>query len=184
VTFHAVLGNHDDPDQRFYRRFKMGGHRYYTFDRGNARFFALDSNYMDPAQLDWATRTLCGSNAEWKIVFMHHPLYSSADRHGSDVVLRKELEPLLVDAGVDVVLAGHDHVYERMKPQKGIHYFISGPAGELAREDVEESPIQAAAFDRARHFMLFEIAGDKLLFQAISSAGRTLDSGEISPPRV
>ena len=56
VEFFATLGNHDDPNQRFYKPFNMGGQRYYTFKKGNVRFFSLDSNYMDPVQIAWLAR--------------------------------------------------------------------------------------------------------------------------------
>ena len=53
VPFYAALGNHDDPDQRFYKDFNMGGERYYTFARPNVRFFIFDTNLMDPKQIAW-----------------------------------------------------------------------------------------------------------------------------------
>ena len=83
VKFYASLGNHDSPNQRFYEKFNMSGERYYTFrPRDGIRFFALDSNYMDKAQLDWLEKALSSSNEPWKIAFFHHPLYSSGERHG------------------------------------------------------------------------------------------------------
>jgi hypothetical protein len=181
VRFYAALGNHDDPSQRFYRGFNMGGKRFYSFEKGNVRFFALDTNYMDGQQLEWVSRELCGSGAAWKVVFFHHPIYSSGERHGSDLRLREVLEPIFVDSGVEVVFAGHDHIYERVKPQMGVHYFVSGGAGKLARGDIDRgTQIFAAGFDRDRHFMLVEIAGDRLYYQAISSEGRRVDSGWFS----
>jgi predicted phosphodiesterase len=182
VTFHAVLGNHDDPSQRFYEGFNMGGKRFYSFKKGSVRFFALDSNYMDPSQLEWLDDELCESQADWKIALFHHPIYSSGKRHGSDLRLREVLEPMFNEHGVDVVLAGHDHFYERLKPQKGIHYFVSGGAAKLRRGDIQETPIFAAGFDQGYHFMLMEIARNRLYFQVISGAGKTVDSGTISRP--
>src|SRR5262245_48514476 len=128
VKFYASLGNHDDPNQRFYKLFNMNGERYYTFKapRGSVRFFALDSNYMDKAQLAWLEKELSASDSDWKIAFFHHPLYSSGEKHGSDTVLREQLEPLFLKYGVDLVLTGHEHFYERLKPQKGINYVILG----------------------------------------------------------
>jgi 3',5'-cyclic AMP phosphodiesterase CpdA len=124
VKFYATLGNHDDPKQRFYKPFNMNGQRYYTFKANDrVRFFALDSNYMDPEQLAWLAKELKGSNSPWKICFFHHPLYSSGKQHGSDVDLRRFLEPLFLEYGVKVVLAGHEHFYERLKPQKGYLLF-------------------------------------------------------------
>jgi 3',5'-cyclic AMP phosphodiesterase CpdA len=75
---------------------------------------------LDKRQLEWIEKELAGSGSEWKIVYFHHPLYSSGARHGSDLTLRAVLEPLFVMYGVSVVLAGHDHFYERIKPQRCI----------------------------------------------------------------
>jgi len=135
VKFHAVLGNHDDPKQAFYKPFNMNGERYYSFKapQGSVRFFALNSNYMDKAQLAWLEKELSASDSGWKIAFFHHPLYSSGDKHGADEVLREQLEPLFLKYGVDLVLTGHEHFYERIKPQKGIHYFVAGSSAKLRK---------------------------------------------------
>jgi len=179
VVFYATLGNHDNQSNRFYQGFHMGGERYYTFARQGARFFVFDSNLMDPKQLAWIDDALKQSQDDWKICFFHHPIYSDGGRHGSDVQLRVVLEPLLVKYGVNVVFAGHDHVYERLKPQKGIAYFVSGAGGQLRKGDVAPSAATAAYFDQDQSFMLVEIAGDDLFFEAVSRTGRAVDSGVI-----
>jgi hypothetical protein len=177
VKFYASLGNHDDLNARLYKPFNMDGKRYYTFKRANAAFFALDSNYMDPEQLDWLDHALQDSNAAWKICFFHHPLYSHAKAHGSDLDLRKRIEPMLQARGVNVVWSGHDHNYERMKPQGGIVYFVLGNSGQLRFHDLRPSPDTAKGFDTDQSFGLVEIAGDKLYFQTVSRTGQTVDSG-------
>jgi len=177
VKFYASLGNHDDPNQRFYKPFNMGGQRYYSFKKGNASFFALDSNYVDPTQLTWLESQLARSDAAWNICFFHHPLYTHARFHGADVDLRAVIEPIFVKGGVNVVLAGHEHVYERIKPQQGIYYFVLGNAGELRFHDLRPSPDTLKGFDTDRAFMLVEIAGDEFYFQTISRTGETVDSG-------
>ena len=180
VEFYASLGNHDDPNQRLYKPFNMNGERFYTFKKGNVRFFALDSNYFDREQAAWLEKALAESTEDWKICFFHHPLYSSGARHGSQVDIRTLLEPIFVRYGVNVVFSGHDHVYERIKPQKGIYYFVSGAAGKLRRGNLEKSPLTAAGFDQDQSFMLVEIAGDTMWFQAVSRAGMTVDLGAIT----
>ena len=178
VRFYASLGNHDEPSQRYYKPFNMNGERYYTFSPKNGiRFFALDSNVMDRKQLDWLEKELAASRSDWKICFFHHPPYSSGDKHGSDEVIREQLEPLFVKHGVSVVFTGHEHFYERIKPQKGIYYFLSGAAAKLRTGDVAESELTAKSFDTGYHFMLIELAKDALHFQAISDQGKTVDSG-------
>ena len=184
VKFYASLGNHDDANQRFYKNFNMNGERYYTFrPKLGIRFFALDSNYMDRAQLAWLQEQLRSSGSEWKIFFFHQPLYSSGDRHGSDEQLRAVLEPLFVQFGVSVVFSGHDHFYERIKPQKGIYYFVSGAGGQLRRGNIRTTDLTAKGFDQDNHFMILEIAGDEMYFQTISRTGTTVDSGVIQRPK-
>jgi len=180
VAFYATLGNHDDPNQRLYKPFNMNGDRYYTFTKGPIRFFVLDSNYMDVTQLSWLEGELRKSTDRWKMAYFHHPLYSSGGRHGSEVDLRQQLEPLFLKYGVDVVFAGHEHFYERLKPQKGIHYFTSGGGAKLREGDVVRGPLTAAAFDTDRSFMLVEVSGDTLRFEAISRLGTRVDEGSLT----
>jgi len=179
VLFFATLGNHDNQNNRFYKGFNMGGARYFTFTRKNVRFFVLDSNMIDPAQRAWFEDALKQSHDEWKICYFHHPIYSDGGRHGSDVSLRVALEPLLTEYGVNVVFSGHDHVYERIKPQKGVAYFVAGSGGELRPGDVRPSAITAAYFDRDQTFLLVEIDGDELFFQAVARTGASVDAGVI-----
>jgi hypothetical protein len=180
VKFYAALGNHDDPNQRFYKPFNMSGERYYTFKPADGvRFFALDSNYMDDKQLQWLEKELAASGSDWKIAFFHHPLYSSGETHGSATVLRDQIEPLFVKYGVNVVFTGHEHFYERIKPQKGIAYFISGSSAKLRKGDILQTDFSAKGWDGGYTFMLVEIMGDELTFQTISQAGQTIDFGTI-----
>ena len=82
-----------------------------------------------------------------------------------------------------MVLAGHEHFYERLKPQKGIHYFSSGGAGKVRRGDVG-GQFTEKAFDQGYHFMIFEVEGDQMHFQVISDQGKTVDSGIITRRKV
>jgi hypothetical protein len=84
---------------------------------------------------------------------------------------------------VDVVFSGHDHVYERLKPQNGIQYFVSGAAGKVRKGDLRNVGLTAKGYDQGYHFMLVEIAGDELHFQATSDLGHTVDAGMIVPRR-
>ena len=179
VKFYASLGNHDNPNQRFYKPFNMGEKRYYNFKNGNVEFFALDSTYMDPQQLDWLQSRLKDSNSAWKICYFHHPLYSDGKYHGPDMDLRARLEPIFQKAGVKIVLSGHEHVYERLKPQNGITYFVLGNSGQLRPHNLKPSASTAKGFDTDQSFMLVEVAGDEFYFQAISRRGETVDSGVI-----
>jgi 3',5'-cyclic AMP phosphodiesterase CpdA len=189
VTFHAAIGNHDDPLSLRYEPFNMDGNRYYTFRRAEkrlaglagagARFFALDSRSLDADQREWLSRELAQSGSTWKIVYFHHPLYTSGRYRIGARSLRAVLERRLIEGDVDVVLAGHEHFYERIHPQHGIAYFVSGAAGALRLDDIRPSPLTAAGFDDDCHFLMMEIAGNELHFQSVARDGRTVDAGVI-----
>lgn len=182
VTFRAALGNHDAREQRYYKPFNMEGKLYYTFSpKADVRFFMLESTYPVPEQIQWIEKELQGSGSDWKIAVFHHPLYSSGERHGSDLRLRDVLEPLFLKYNVSVVLTGHDHFYERVKPQKGITYFVVGSGGQLRAGNIDRtSGITAAGFDTDLAFMAAEIAGDEMYFNAISRQGKIVDSGMLT----
>jgi hypothetical protein len=179
VRFQAALGNHDEPNSINYPPLNMGGQRYYSFVRGTVRFLVLDTNSLDPRQLQWAESVLEGAREEWKIAYFHHPLYSSAGRHGAAIDVRVRLEPLLIRYGINVVFSGHDHIYERLKPQSGITYFVCGSGGKLRKGDLARSELTAAGFDQDQTFMLVEVAADELHFETISRTGTTVDAGTI-----
>jgi len=180
VKFYAALGNHDSQTSRFYKPWNMNGERYYAYAKKNVKFFVLDSDYMDPKQLQWIETELKNARDDWKIVYFHHPLYSSGGRNGSEVDLRVTLEPLFVKYGVNVVYSGHDHIYERIKPQKGIYYFVAGSSGQLRGGDLKKSALTAAGYDGDQAFMLNEVDKDELFFQTITRQGRTIDAGVIT----
>lgn len=177
IPFYAALGNHDEPGNRNYPKFNMNGQRFYSIVRGPARFFFLDTNFLDPAQIKWLEGALRDAAEEWKIVIFHHPIYSDGDRHGPNVAIRIALEPLLVRYGVDVVFSGHEHIYERIKPQKGIVYFIVGSSGQLRKGGATPSDTTAASFDMDQVFLVASIDRSDMSFQAISRTGLVVDSG-------
>ena len=182
VKFYASLGNHDDAQIEInYKPYGMNGNRYYTFDQKNVEFFVLDSNYMTPQQLSWLEDKLKSSTAKWKIAYFHHPLYTCAKFHGPDVDLRNQLMPLFTQYGVNAVWSGHEHVYERIKPQQGIYFFLVGDSGQLRYHNIREScDLDVIGFDTDRTFMLVEIDGDQMYFQTISRSGATIDSGQLT----
>jgi 3',5'-cyclic AMP phosphodiesterase CpdA len=182
VKFFAVLGNHDGTNERFYKPFNMGGKRYYSFKRGDVEFFALDSNYMDADQISWLETQLSNSGARWKVCYFHHPLYSDGRFHGPDLDLRRQLEPIFVKHGVNLVLNGHEHFYERLRLKNGIAYFVLGNSGKLRPHSIRPSGDVAKGYDTDQTFALMEIAGDELYFQAISRKGETVDSGVVKLP--
>lgn len=190
VQFFAALGNHDDPNEVYYKPFNMDGHRYYTFvppvdllkrwDK-RVRFFALDSTYVDRTQVAWFDKEATQSKAEWKIAFLHHPLYTSGRYGLAARGIRFGLESSFVNAGINIVFSGHEHIYERVEMQKGILYFISGGAGSLRQGDAAAASYVSRAYDKDYHFMLAEITGKGFFFQAINRVGVTVDAGSLIP---
>jgi 3',5'-cyclic AMP phosphodiesterase CpdA len=134
-----------------------------------------------PEQIAWVQKELESSGSKWKIPVFHHPLYSSGERHGSDLMLRNVLEPLFVKHNVSVVLTGHDHFYERVKPQNGITYFVVGSGGQLRKGNIDRSSgLTAGGFDTDLVFMAAEIDGDQMYFNAMSRQGAVVDSGVVT----
>jgi predicted phosphodiesterase len=191
VKFYAALGNHDDSNQVYYEPFHMDGDRYYTFVPPvdpitrwdtRVRFFALDSTYLDRAQSRWFDKATKDSNAEWKIAFLHHPVYTSGRYTLAARGIRFALESAFANGGIDVVFSGHEHIYQRAELQNGILYFVTGGAGSLREGDAHASPSIARSYDRDYHFMLAEITDDGFFFQAINRTGMTVDAGVLKKP--
>jgi 3',5'-cyclic AMP phosphodiesterase CpdA len=179
VKIYASLGNHDARNQRFYEHFNMDGKLFYSFKapKGPVRFYALETTQMSPEQLTWVEEELKSTTDEWKIAFFHHPLYSSARAHGSNLPLRRELEPLFVRYNVSVVFAGHDHTYERAKPQQGIVHFVVGSGGKLRPGDLRPNGFTAKGIDDEYIFLVAEIVDENMYFNAIARSGKVVDSG-------
>lgn len=188
VKFYATIGNHDDPNEPAYPLFHMDGHRYYTFTPPSivatligpdVRFFMIDTERLDRDELRWLDSEMEKSDAEWKIPIFHRPIYTSGRYARPARMLRSALEPIFLKNHVSVAFSGHEHFYERIKPQQGITYFISGGAGSLRVGDIRPTPLTDVGFDRDYHFMLVEIAGKELYFQTISRTGATVDQGTV-----
>ena len=126
-----------------------------------------------PTQLDWLRRSLSESDARWKIVFGHQPLYSHNPWRGSSPTFVEHLEPILVDGGVDLYLAGHDHFLDMMKPVKGIHHVTSGGGSG------DDEPYEFDQTDESYYvatgggFTLFRVTGDELVIEFVDLQGVT-----------
>ncbi len=166
----AVLGNHDveygdGTDQL--AALGMPG-RWFRTELGPATVIALDSTRpADEAQRTWLERTLPAVAGRWTIVVLHHPPYS-AGFHGSDRGVREHLVPLFERHGVDVVLAGHDHDYQRSKPVAGVTYLVSGGGAKVR-------PTGSAAFTAMSastlHFVELAVWNDRIEVTAVNRDG-------------
>lgn len=192
VKFYAVLGNHDiiktnnGLDQINYKPFNMSD-RYYSFTKGIGEkgikgiieFFALDTN--DNAswqqQLAWLDLQLTNSTTPWKIVYGHHPLYSSG-RHGGDPQLAAKLAPIFAKHKVPLYLCGHDHGYERFVPIAGTTYIVNGGGGApLYRFGKSD---KTAFVSSQFSFMTFDVYEDKIITKAIATDGKVFDQSVIT----
>ncbi len=175
----AVLGNHDveaGHGDEIVRRLGMPA-RWYAKALGSALFVALDSTQpYCREQRAWLATTLAQARAEWVIVALHHPPYS-AGWHGSEHRVRRAVVPLFRRFGVDLVLAGHEHDYQRSKPLAGVTYVISGAATHLR-------PTGRARFTAAsrsvHHFLDLRISTDRLELLAIDHRGDAFDGLALS----
>ena len=150
------------------------GKLYYDFHWGDTHFIALDStNASDPNQMAWLTQTLSASTSLWKIVYFHHPAYSSGF-YGGYRYIQENFVPLFEKYKVDLVINGHDHDYERTQPINGITYLVTGGGGAGSRP-VGRSNF--TAFSAAvHHIVKGQMAGNTLTLNAIDSKGAVFDS--------
>ncbi|HEY6064837.1 MAG TPA: metallophosphoesterase [Thermoanaerobaculia bacterium] len=198
-----TLGNHDvmtDRGAAYLANFSLpvndatGNSRFYAFRHANALFVSLDVESLEfgaeSPQYEWLVRTLSGSAETWKFVYLHTPPYSSAHANG---VARLILCPLFERYGVDVVLAGHEHLYERTHPIRafassgpGVIYLTEGGGGaNLSQFRQEEfSAYVASRFS----YVIADVEGSTLTLSAREPDGSMFDSVVVeksapNPPR-
>jgi 3',5'-cyclic AMP phosphodiesterase CpdA len=179
LPFFPAAGNHDyktmkgAPFRDVFNLPNHNGEKWYSYDWGRVHFVALDTESDYATQAAWLDKDLAANKLPWKIVYMHKPPYSSG-AHGSDMALRKKLAPVLERHGVQLVLSGHDHNYERMKPQNGVAYVVTGGGG-IGTKWVGKSNFTAFSED-VIHFVYVEVGADELVLHAIDATGREFDS--------
>ena len=177
LALFPAAGNHDYETERgapFREVFNLpGNEKWYSYDYGPIHFAVLDTEADYATQAKWLDRDLGESKAAWKVVYLHKPPYSSGE-HGSDPALRRLLAPVVEAHGVQLVLAGHDHDYERMKPQNGVAYVVTGGGGRGTKA-VGSSSFTAFSVD-VIHFLTIDVDGDELTLHAIDGTGKEFDS--------
>lgn len=181
VKFHACLGNHDigtangEPQLR-YANFNMKG-RFYTFSREEVQFFVLDTNHNADwkTQLPWLEQELNRSDAKWKVVFGHHPIYSSGI-YGSNQEFIKTLTPLFQKHRVQLYINGHEHNYERTRSINGTTYLVCGAgAGTRPVKRSEWTEHSASVLS----FAAYEVYPDRIEISGIGTDNRVFDRGVI-----
>jgi 3',5'-cyclic AMP phosphodiesterase CpdA len=134
----------------------------------------LDTEQVDnPDQRTWLEKTLAApSHAPWTVVAMHKPAYS-AGYHGSEESIQQAWVPLFERYHVPLVLAGHDHDYQRSTPINGVTYVVSGGAATLRPTGSEDFTAVSAS---VRHFLDLAASRSELIVRAIDQHGDLLDS--------
>jgi 3',5'-cyclic AMP phosphodiesterase CpdA len=187
VEFELAIGNHEIQEagsqevleETAAKLERLGlPNSYYQATHGPVDVFIVDSSLplaglaTADEQLAWLESALAASDADWQVVALHHQLYSSAKKRSPDPRVREALEPLFVEHGVDIVFYGHDHFYERTKPQNGITYVLSGAGAKIS--GVGFSDFTAVAEERLQ-FMLVDVEGEAMTVQAIDEDGVVFD---------
>lgn len=141
----AAHGNHEVNAINFFSQFAMAGDEEdFAFRYGPAEIVVLNDTPADPGAITGKSLTvldeaMAASDAPWKLLMHHSTLFSASTRHGADTILRDAWQPMIDEREVDLVLAGHDHDYERTFPMRGLTpqatpadgtiYVVSGGAG-------------------------------------------------------
>lgn len=182
IPMFPAAGNHDYETLRgapFRSVFALpgdSGEKWYAFDWGSVHFVALDTESDYQIQAAWLDRDLAGTALPWRIVYLHKPPYSSGT-HGSDLALRAALAPILERHHVQLVLAGHDHDYERIVPQNGVAYVVTGGGG-VGTRSVGASSFTAFSED-VIHFVYGEATADETVLHAIDATGAEFDAAVV-----
>lgn len=176
-----VLGNHDyqSGEQRQIMTALGRDRLWYVEQIGPVRVVVLDSNQVDnPAQTQWLRDILAADSPPqtWTVVAMHHPAYSAGD-HGSTTDVQETWSPLFAEYDVPLVLAGHDHDYQRSVPVDGVTYVVSGAGAKLRATGNQDFTAVSAS---TRHFLDLLFYDDRLVGRAIDQSGRLVDAFEIS----
>jgi tartrate-resistant acid phosphatase type 5 len=165
IEFYASLGNHDwgfadSPAAEILYAARSPSWRmpatHYTFSAGPVQFFALDTQTLSAHQLLWLEEELEKSDAPWKLVYAHHPIYSAGD-HGDNDAMIEHLLPVL-RGSADIYLAGHDHDMQHLKPADDLHFFVAGSGGQLRTIEPGERSIFALS---SRGFAVLEATEDE-----------------------
>lgn len=180
IRMEAALGNHDVQTRSGADIMELFGmpHRYHAFALGPVAFFAHDSNRFDRPQLDWLRASLNDTTQPWRIVFLHAPAYSSG-RHGSTTYVQRGLDPITREYRIPLVLAGHDHNYERTHPIGGTVHVVAGTG--CCLRPVGRSDFTAFAASEPG-VLVGDAAGGTLELAFVHADGRVLDRATIALP--
>ncbi len=156
-----------------------GIERWFSFDWGDVHFVGLDTELVADVQASWLERDLTSNTLPWTVVYMHKPPYSSGT-HGSSLDVRGTFAPIFEQFGVQLVLSGHDHDYERTHGMVGVTYIVTGGGGFSTRRvgSSDFTAYSASVF----HFLQAEVQDGQMLVRAVDTSGLVIDSTRITLP--
>jgi Calcineurin-like phosphoesterase/Purple acid Phosphatase, N-terminal domain len=190
IPYWTCLGNHEQNGAPYYRYFSLPNNEaYYSFDYANAHIIALDSNQPYDAgspQYRWLEEDLKKARADWKIVFFHHPMFSAHPTRSINAT-RWAWEPLFLKYGVNLVLTGHDHHYQRCRPigsmdGEAITYHFTSGGGGAPLYPVEKKPWTAVT-QSVHNYMVLDFDGRKVHGKAVTDEGKQIDDFTIDLDR-
>lgn len=191
VPIFTCLGNHEQNADHYYNYASVPDENdevYYSFDYGNAHIIGLNSNARDAPyqpgdpQTEWLIRDLeANKDKQWTIVFFHHPLFRCHPGRGIEGQ-RWVWQPIFDKYGVDLIVNGHDHYYQRTYavgsytgvPRRGVFHLISGGGGAGTYPIIPK--IHAAVRRRVHHITVMDFQGDRIVGRAVDIEGNTFDA--------
>lgn len=199
VAIYPALGNHDwhvDPERNFVEQWYLPhNEHYYSFDRGNAHFIALDTRDGDiwdrENQVAWLRADLeANRHATWTFAYYHHPGYTCTYK-GYEQSVIDNFHPLFDEYGVDIVFMGHAHTYERLYPMRGATplnqdqdpnyvnpdgtiYVVTGCGAKLNDSRTKDCDLNAVAIDQTYMFTHVTVRGNALQVRQIESETGTV----------
>ncbi|GAB4318530.1 MAG: hypothetical protein Kow0059_12090 [Candidatus Sumerlaeia bacterium] len=188
IPVFGVLGNHDlstgaAPALITHPALHMGGRDYYTVTWGRdlIEFIVLDSETLlgDPAQYLWFRNALATSRARWAVLLLHRPLEASRVAHGASASRSRLLEPLLTGKhDVDLVLSGHNHLYERRTIKDGVVHVTVGTGSENYEKALPDDDGREAQYTDRPGFVVLEVSHERLVLRGINDGGEEFDRAE------
>lgn len=180
VPVYAAIGNHDNRTARgrpFEEAFVLpGNERWYSFDLGDVHFVVLDTTQIGATQARWLDRDLGRASRRFTVVLAHHPPFTAA-RRGPSHGFRRWFVPIIERHHVELVIAGHEHHYERTRAIDGVQYIVTGGGGgRLTRAGRNADTKVALA---VHHFVTLAVEGRTLAVEAVDIDGRVIDRVEV-----
>jgi phosphodiesterase/alkaline phosphatase D-like protein len=146
---------------------------YYTYTAGPVQFFVINTPLVSEAQLQWLREELAASTSRWRVVYGHFQMYSAL--RGDNQALISRVLPILQEHRVHMYLCGHEHLFQHLRPEGGVEFFVNGAAGgsgRVARQQGYDRVLFMA--EREQGFTVLEADAETMTVRFVGDGGRTL----------